>query len=383
MLVLSRLSLAFFAAVLLATPMAALADGPETLPVKIDAKDASVHYVGRWDMSNAKGPACDWPASEVALHFQGTAINVQIGDVGNNYFQVVLDGEQTDVLKPSKGQSLFLAAKDLADKEHTIEIVKRTESSQAAWVNKTPIPVIFQGFEIAAGGKTLPWTAKPAHHLEIIGDSISCGYGNEDTDKGHHFKPDTENAYMTYGLIAARSFNAECTDIAWSGRKMFPNFTIPEIYKQTLGNAATPKWDFAQISVDAVVINLSTNDFSSKNHDLPDSKGWIAAYEKFVTGTVRTAYPNADIFIATSPMLWGDQRPRLTTYLTTIQSDLETKGDKKVYILDIPAQDPNDGYGADWHPNIATHKKMAAVLEKALEEKCGWKPLVTEDKARK
>jgi len=34
-----------------------------------------------------------------------------------------------------------------------------------------------------------------------------------------------------------------------------------------------------------------------------------------------------------------------------------------------------EGIGADYHPNVKTHEKMAAKFEAALQSDLGWKPV--------
>ena len=346
-----------------ALAIAGMARAEDALPVEVAAKDAAVHLVGRWDASDAAGPRGDWSGITVALRFSGSALNVRLkGDKAA--LQVVIDGKPMSTIELSKEKTRYEVARDLDGKEHLVELVKRGE----AFTGKVQL----LGFEIAAGGKALEWTAKPAHRIEMIGDSITCGYGNEAADKSEHFSPKTENAYFTWGMIAARQFDAECTVVAWSGRKMFPNNTMPAVYGQSLGTDAKSTWDFATWTPDAVVINLATNDFANKA-TVPDEKGWIEAYEAFISKTVRKHYPKAAIFISTSPMMSGQAQANLKKYLETVRADLAAAGDEKVYILEIATQNAKDGYGADWHPNIKTQEKMAATLGKALEEKLGWK----------
>ena len=345
--------------------LATFANDPPGPPfVGIAPTNPAIHYVGRWD-TTGKAPRADWSASEVALRFKGTGVSAQFMGT-HDEFQIVVDGKPAETLKLVKDQFNYTIAKDLPDAEHTVQLVKRTE----AMVSYGGIQ--FLGFDLPPDAKPLPWTAKPDHRIEMIGDSITCGYGNEDTDKNHHFKPETENAYLTYGPLAARQFNAECHIIAWSGRKMFPNNTMPEIYGQTLATDGKTKWDFSTWTPDAVVINLATNDFG--NQPKPDEKTWPEAYKKFITATLRKNYPKADIFICTSPMMAGPEQATLKKWLTAIQTDLAAAGDKKIHVLELATQDQKDGYGADWHPSLATHKKMAATLSKALETELGWKP---------
>ena len=114
-----------------------------------------------------------------------------------------------------KGAHLYRVVSGLTAGEHTVRLVKATEPM----IGVTQI----QGFQLSAGGQLLPQPA-PRRRLEVIGDSISCGYGNEGANQNEHFTPKTENAYFTYGADAARSLGADYVCLAWSGRKMWPGF---------------------------------------------------------------------------------------------------------------------------------------------------------------
>ena len=139
------------------------------MPVEISANDAKLHYIGRFDTRDEKGPRCAWPACTVALKFKGTAANVKLAEAGGDSLQVIVDGKPTQVLKAGSG--VVQIASGLADGEHTIELMKRTE----AFVGTTQI----LGFQLSAGGQLVEQTDLPKHRIEVIGDSISCGYGNE------------------------------------------------------------------------------------------------------------------------------------------------------------------------------------------------------------
>src|ERR1043165_2051374 len=162
------------------------------LPVEIAPNDRAIQYMGRFDTRDAKGPRCEWPACTVSLKFKGTAINAKLSDGGKNRVQFIVDGKPAKVLAPKGAGAVYSLAGDLPDGEHTVAIMKRTEASQGA--------LQFLGFQLSAGGKALE--QPPAkRRIEVIGDSISCGYGNEGKDQNEHFKPETENAYMTYGAL--------------------------------------------------------------------------------------------------------------------------------------------------------------------------------------
>src|SRR5207248_2231555 len=122
-----------------------------------------------------------------------------------------------------------------------------------------------------ARGTLLPATPGPARRLEVIGDSISCGYGNEGKDQNEHFAAQTENACETYGFLTARRFGAGYACVAWSGKKMWPDNTVGEFYDRALPADPDSTWEFSKWTPDVVVINLATNDFGGAAN--PDRAG--------------------------------------------------------------------------------------------------------------
>jgi lysophospholipase L1-like esterase len=274
-----------------------------------------------------------------------------------------VDGKPTFALQMRDGKHLYSVAQGLPPGEHTVRLVKATE----AFCGVTQ----FLGFQVNQGGGLLPLPT-PMRRIEVIGDSISCGYGNEADSKDEHFSPKTENVYFTYGAIAARQLAADYVCVAWSGKKMWPDNSIPEIYDRTLPQDAKSQWDFSQPKPDVVLINLATNDFGKSN---PDEAGWMGAYKAFIA-RLRQHYPQAEIYCATSPMMgdWGVNKARTTVqgYLTRIVSDLNAAGDNKVHLIEFATQDAKNGIGADWHPSIKTHEIMANKMVATLRKDLGW-----------
>jgi hypothetical protein len=349
---------------------ASAADVPPAPSAVISPDDPRLVYVGRFDHRDPAGPRCEWPASTVTARFRGTAIRIKVADVGsgNDDFEVIVDHDAPRVVHPGRGPTWIDLASNLADGEHQVQLVKRTE----AIVGCAQI----QGFELGAGGILLEAQRLP-HRVEVIGDSMSCGYGNEAANQKQHFSPRTENAYMAYGAIAARAVDAQYVCIAWSGRTMWPDNTLPEIYDRTLPSDPTSKWNFADFQPEAVLINLATNDF---RNGVPDAQSWTAAYESFVR-RVRGNYPTALIYLASGTMIsdaWPPGQKQMTTlngYLDRIQSDLRAAGDDRIRIIRFGTQDATgDGLGADYHPSIKTDQKMAARFVAALAADLGWSP---------
>jgi len=242
-------------------------------------------------------------------------------------------------------------------------LYRRTEAS----FNETT----FNGFDVPSSAY-LPATVAP-HRLEVIGDSISAGYGNEGTFPCT-FTAATENQYLSYEAIAARTLNAQLYTEAWSGIGMYHNYEgettdqMPVRYLRTLPDRATSTWDFGKFVPEAVVINLGTNDFSKGDPGMP----FQTAYLKFVTD-LRGRYPLARFFLAVGTMLSGDGYKQATAYLKAVIDSRATAGDTNLRLLEFGSQDSNaDGLGCDYHPSLKTHQKMADKLIATLKSELGW-----------
>ncbi|MFA6962862.1 MAG: SGNH/GDSL hydrolase family protein [Opitutaceae bacterium] len=334
-------------------------------PVEVPATDPLVRYVGRFDCTDAAGPRGTWSASSVALTFTGDSVSVKLKDKGQNFWQVVVDGAPTGVLKLEPGEQVYPVASGLSAGTHTVELVKRTEFFAGA----TQV----ESFQLAEGAKLLPTPAR-AHRIEVIGDSISCGYGNEAPRKEDGFSTATENAWLAYGAVAAREVGADYMCVAWSGKKLWPDNSILDYYDRVLPDAAAAKWDFSTWTPDVVIINLGTNDFNAKAN--PDEAGWIAAYVAFIKD-IRSHYPKAPIYCAVGTMMsdWPPERkPRtvILDYLAKVIEQANADDGPAVHLIDFGVQSQENGLGANWHPSVKTHALMGAQLAQTLKADLGW-----------
>lgn len=323
--------------------------------------DGRIVYVGRFDQTDPAVARCQWSASEVRLRVKGTQLKAEIEEKGDDYWQVVVDGAPKQIWHPKEGVDTYTA--DLGvDAVHDIRLVKRTEP----FVGTTG----FRSFD-APGGTFLRANTR-RRHIEFVGDSITCAFGNEGANQDEHFKASTENAWLSYASITARNLDADVTILAWSGRKMWPNNTVPEIYDRILPTQETPKYDFRGPKPDVVVINLATNDFGPGN---PEEKGWTDAYEAFIRRVWRS-YPKAHIYTAIGTMM-SDSYPVGTNSLSTLRGYLtrlnQRINDKRLHLVEMEVQKMEDGIGSDWHPNVVTHQKMATTLTAAIQKDLKWK----------
>lgn len=286
---------------------------------------------------------------------------------GKNEWQVVVDGKPTQVLALDQGRHSYtvqlprIAGRIGRPVIQTIEFVRRTEP----FVGTTH----FCG--VALDGGTTEPRLPARRHIEVVGDSITCGYGNEGANQNEHFKPSTENAYMSYASIAARLVHADVSIIAWSGRKMWPDNTTPSIYDLVLPAKGSPAYDFRGPKPEAVVINLATNDFGPSN---PDEQQWTAAYEAFIH-RIWSHYPKALVYCATGSMMsdsYPPGRKALSTVNGYLQRMINRMHDPRLHFIEFAQQRMEDGLGSDWHPSVKTDGIMGAKLADALKRDLGW-----------
>jgi lysophospholipase L1-like esterase len=319
--------------------------------------------VGRTD-GDPKSPRFQWSSVSIQARFKGTSVQADLDGGNNNYFEVVVDGQRKPRIATTSGRRKVPVVSGLPDAEHDLVLWRRTEANNGSTSQ-------FFGFDLG-GGTLLPSTA-PAHKLEVIGDSITCGYGNEGAGPTCDFSYDTENGYLAYGSVAARELDADLYTECWSGKGMYQNYgddkseTMPVLYKRTRPTDAASSWTFAW-KPDAVVINLGTNDFSKGDPGQP----FLNAYEAFVAD-LRTHYPNAYIFLIDGPMMSGDALNTARGYLDQVVKVRKDAGDTRIQQIAIDPQDQaKNGIGCNYHPSVATDDVVGKKLAAAIKTTMGW-----------
>lgn len=322
----------------------------------------SIHFVGRVAQLADGRSEYAWPGTGLIARFNGTGVAIRLADNRNEH-QAVLDGRLLDKLVTRSTMTRYVLASHLPAGEHRLEIYRRTEASIGV--------THFNGIEIE-GGRLLDADTTIRRRIELVGDSISCGYGNEGPNAECHFSPNTENHYLSYGAILARTLNAELSTIAWSGRGVVKNYAgspgdkLGALYERTLPASVASQWIESQPH-DAVIVNVGTNDYSTEPD--PDEaifeRGYVDLLER-----IRRHNPQAMILCTIGPMLLDADLERAEAGIAKAVSLRHAAGDQRVQFHRMRTR--NLQPGCDWHPGLETHRRMAEEIAEPLRLALGW-----------
>ena len=339
----------------------------ETIP----ANNKLIEYTGRIDFSDALAPSFSYSGTSIRASFEGRSISIILNDKGiQNYYNIILDNKVVKRIQTVYGKNTYLISDNLNDTIHEIEIFRLTEQM----FGKT----YFYGFEIENGKNLLELTNKRNLLIEFIGNSITCGYGNEGK-LGEKFGPTTENHFMTYAAITSRSFNARHLPVCKSGIGIYRNWDgpkegnidcMPNYYKRIFLYDSLPLYNFKQ-KPDLICIDLGTNDFSTEGGD---STRYVSNYLRFID-SLQLINKKADIICLLGPMLKENDLIRVRKYLNVIVNLANSKENGKVYFFEMSEQLGDLGIGTDSHPTVAQNLKNAKELVSFISKIKGWKTL--------
>jgi lysophospholipase L1-like esterase len=307
-----------------------------------------------------------WSGTGLVAVVNGSKISVQLQTEGGSpaFFHPVVDGRTGTRFQVASGAAqTVVLGNNLAAGDHAVELYRDTEGMYGDSVFLGFVDGVVKGAPAASG-----------RLLEVVGDSISAGYGNlgmevhPPWDNTCSFTFDTEAAYQSYAWMLGRTLGAEVSIIARSGWGMYRDNTgatsgvLSSVYGDTLGTQTSPAWDFHR-QPQGVLINLGTNDGATGDPGKPYEDAYVAFLK-----TVRSHYPNAWIFLTLGPMTSDPLLTMMRGHLTAV---VAAAGDPKVVTIDLATQDTTMT-GCDYHPNVAEDQVMATALAPAIKAKLGW-----------
>ncbi|NLL38323.1 MAG: hypothetical protein GX254_01875 [Clostridiales bacterium] len=262
---------------------------------------------------------------------------------------------------------------------HTVRIVKLSENMRG----KCGI------LDLKTDGSFIPHTAlHPVLRIEAVGDSITCGYGIEAPSPMAPFLPEEENGWITYAALASAALNADFSTICVSGISM-EGFRFGEampmmpgmedlyeftdrIYESMDDTKTTfSRWDFQSHPVDAVIINIGTNDANMIRMRGNEPVGEARFLEKYAAFLKKVRALNGSkphILCTLGPMDY---------YLYDVIRDAAARyqaetGDQRVHCFKFGGIRPWSKQMASGHPSAAIHERMGHELAAKLRAVLGF-----------
>lgn len=251
--------------------------------------------------------------------------------------------------------------------EHEFRVLKPSENARGK------LGVL----ELEVDGELYKIEAKPKR-IEIIGDSITCGFGNEAKPGTFEFHTIEENGWTSYAAIAARELDYDFSMICESGiqavraeHPLWDMHSMDDIYPYTdelydkQMNRQLQLWDFEKNHNDIVVLNLGTNDlnpikFSGEFSEIEPKEAWFhKKYKEFVKKVRKLNGPETYILCSLGSMDY---------YLyhhikESVEEIKKEMGDERIFSFEyLPLNTFFEGIGAAGHPSQKTHDRMAAEL---------------------
>lgn len=275
----------------------------------------------------------------------------------------------------TKGNERIVLFESTEPKQTIIRVMKYSEAAFSA--------VGIASVEV--DGEILSPPAEKEKKIEVIGDSITCGYGIEGVVDVDTFNTAQENPWNAYGCRIARALDAEASLISWSGNGIISHYVeesvneprndealMPELYyyedysgdmRRGKSKADCVKRDFNAYRPQLIIINLGTNDGSYTRNIPARDRAFINGYMAFLR-EVREVNPQANILCTVGLMATAAK-----DLVGEAVSRVNDMGDSKVFFKEAFLQNGEvDGIGTDWHPTESTQKKFAEYLVEFIQE---------------
>ncbi len=311
------------------------------VPALAEPPAQSIHYSGRWDLSDSSKPWCAWQGSSFAVSFSGQAIlaTIQLDHV--EYIRVIVDGDHFNSrrLKLKSETHDYVLAENLQPGSHSVEVVKETYSGRGR--------LTLHALRVADGELIPIPRRKPRLRIQFYGDSNLAGHSlGHEKDKGGGVHT---GCHFTFAGIAARMLDAEYQNISVGGARILgrPNSVMSFFDRMEYSQKSAP-WQFDRFPADVCVLNIGANNVGRSTPE-EISKDYLSLLRR-----LRKVHPSSHIVVMNG---YGWDRAEPANYTEEVVEEFD---DRNVSRLAFP------WLFNEWHGCEYDHAGMAVVLAEHL-----------------
>ena len=233
------------------------------------------------------------------------------------------------------------------------------------------------------GKRPIVPTAQKQLKIEFIGDSITSGFGIDETDDSKSFSTQTENFSKTYAYLTAQALDADYSTVSYSGYGVYSGYSsgsrnekdvIFGRYFNAIDNKKfgsenlSSEWNFNQYRPNLIVINLGTND-ASYCRTQTTRAAFVEEYKRLLS-IVREKNPNAYILC-----VLGDTNNSMFPYIEQAVSEFKSEtGDRKADCETIEFKMGENDIVIAGHPGAKSNMLAASQLTEKIQSliQSGW-----------
>ncbi len=327
---------------------------------------------GRFDPEQSDLPM-HWTASGFDLYLNCTALSVEIDakfTAQTPWLVLQIDGATVSRMPLENGTHTYALVSGLeTDRPHVFSVLRDTQALSGGEIEHVIARAVY------TDGEPLPL---PAHKLSIecIGDSLTTGEGLVGAFDEQSWRTAWLSTIGGWPVQTANALDADLSVFSQSGWGVYCEWTgseeaaIPRIYDQICAHEAAGRkpYDFAAHPVDAVIVNLGTNDASGirkrDEADQPRSAQELSrAVERFIRH-LREVYPDAYIL-----WIYGMCGHDLIDSIRSAVARVR-RTDKRVGFETLPPAGEGE-IGSRSHPGAPNHAKTARIVVRHLKKHLG------------
>ncbi|MDO4960589.1 MAG: GDSL-type esterase/lipase family protein [Eubacteriales bacterium] len=353
--------------------------------VDVSATPGNVKVIGRADYSGnmlvmaGSGSGCEFSfyGDQLTLTFAGDTSAVSGNTKLYPRIAIYVNGERTHdfmIDSPEKTVNVVNASTPAV---YTVKVLKLSEAQMSI--------AGIKNISVHSINNVVP-TPDKNMLIEFVGDSLSCGYGVDDTAAGNVFYTSTEDVTKSYAYKTAELLGADYSIVAFSGYGVLPgtsmlldgDFIAPKSMLQyyerlsySRGHIGTNvyaeaiDWDFSR-QPDVIVVNLGTNDYEYIRTGA-DSIQDFKDYYREMLDRIMNNNPDSKI-LCTLGIMGQELCPQVEEVVNEINAG---PGSRDIYTMRFDVMQASDGLVTNGHPGEATYTKNAEQLTAKIREIMG------------